>query len=90
MASQPVEPNSFYVEISSFIRGYHAYLDVWQPSEGEVLLLHREPTNVKDNQAVSVMKNALVVGHVPYNFAALFSRFLSRTCNKGVAELGLR
>ena len=72
MASQPVEPNIFYVEIlSSFI-----HLDIWQPSEGEVLLLQREPTNVK---AVSVMKNALVVEHVPYNFAALFSKFLSRT-----------
>ena len=52
-----------------------------------MLLLQREPTNVKDNQAVSVMKNALVVGHVPCNFAALFSRFLSRTCNRGVAEV---
>ena len=87
MASQSVAPNSSSVEIVSFIRGYHAYQDVWQPSVGEVLLLQREPTNVKDSQAVCVMKSTLVVGHVPQNFSALFSHFLSRTCNKGVAEV---
>ena len=76
MASQPIEPNSFYVEISSFIRGYHTDLDIWQPSEGEVLLLQREPTKLKTTrQSLSVMKNVLVVRHVPYNFAAIFSRF---------------
>ncbi len=53
MASQPVAPDSSCIEISSFIRGYHAYQDVWDPLVGEVLLLQREPTNVKDNQAVS-------------------------------------
>ena len=66
---------------------YHAYQDVWQPAVGEFLLLLREPTNIKDGQTVSVMKSTLVVGHVPANLSALFSHFLSRTCNNGTAEV---
>lgn len=54
---------------------------------GEVLLLQREPTNIKDSLAVSVMKSTLVVGHIPTNLSALFSYFLSRTCNKCTAEV---
>ena len=56
MASQPADLESSFIEISSFIRGYHAYQDVWQLSMGEVLLLQREPTNAKDAQAVAVRK----------------------------------
>lgn len=41
MASQPVAPDSSCVEVTSFIRGYHAYQDTWQPVVGEVLLLQR-------------------------------------------------
>ena len=40
------------VEVTSFIRGYHAYQDVWQPCVGEVLALEREALNCKDGQAV--------------------------------------
>ena len=36
---------------------------------GEVLLLQREPTNIKDSLDVSVMKSTLVVGHVPASFS---------------------
>ena len=75
MVSQPVGPSSSCVKITSFIRVYHAYQDVWQPAVGEVLLLQRESTNIKDGQAVSVMKSTLVVGHVPANLSALFHTF---------------
>ena len=87
MASQPVGSDSSCVEISSFIRGYHDYQDIWQPLVGEVLLLRREPTNIKDTQAVAIMKSTLVVGHVPANLSVLFSQFLSRTCNKDTVEV---
>ena len=88
MASQPVHSVSSCAEISSYIRGYHAYQDVWQPALGEILLLQREPTNAKDSLAVSVMKsNNTIVGHVPANLSALFSHFLMRTCNKGIVEV---
>ncbi len=81
------EPTSSSVEIASFIRGYHAYQDVWVPSVGEVLLLQREPSNIKDSQAVAIMKSTLIVGHVPEQLSALFSHFLSRTFNSGLVEV---
>ncbi len=37
---------------------------------GEVLLLKREPDNVRDNCAVAVLKEGQVVGHIPYNISA--------------------
>ena len=82
MVSQPAA--SFdSVEFNSFIRGYHAYKDIWEPFIGETLLLKREPTNVKDRSAVAVMKETEVVGHVPYNISSDLSMFLRRDCNRG-------
>ena len=48
---------SVELEVNSFIRGYHAYKDVWTPFIGEELLLRREPDNVKDRSAVAVLKD---------------------------------
>ena len=86
MASQPADVESSYVEIASFVRGYHDYQAVWQLSVGEVLLLQTEPTNIKDNKAVAIVKNTLVVGHVPAKLSVLFCQFLSRTCSKGTVD----
>ena len=47
MAGQVVSTNALEVlRISSYIRGYHAYMDVWTPVQDEMLILKREPTNV--------------------------------------------
>ena len=51
---------------------------MWTPVVGETLLLKREPTNLKDQYAVAVYKDATVVGHIPYNHAPQFSQFLLR------------
>ena len=75
------------MEIASFVRGYHDYQAVWQPSVAKVLLLQTEPTNIKDNKVVSIVKNTLVVGHVPAKPSVLFCQILSRTCNKGTVEV---
>ena len=53
-------------------------MDIWTPEEGERLNLIREPDNIKDKYAVSVMKDGLVVGHVPYNLTPRISQFLKR------------
>ena len=92
MASQPVASSSRgsdtdFVEIFSFIRGLHAYTDVWEPRIGEVLLLQRESDNSEDKLAVAVLKSGRVVGHVPKNLAPIFSPFLRRSCNKAVVEI---
>ena len=87
MASQPAE-SSLKREISSFVRGYHAYKDIWTPSVGDCLSLMREETNPRDKNAVAVtLPNKTVVGHVPYNLAPLLSQFLRRGFNKGMVTI---
>lgn len=66
-----------FIELSSFVRGVHAYKDLWKPRIGEVLQLQREPNNSQDKLAVAVLKSGRVVGHVLKNLAPIFSPFLS-------------
>ena len=90
MASQVVLTGSQDVavlEFLSFIRGYHAYQTIWDPSLGDILRLEREPTNCKDRFAVAVMNGSVVVGHLPYNIAPTVSHFLKRSVNKGMVEV---
>ena len=82
-----METNLQVFEIDSYVRGYHAYMDVWSPVIGETLLVKREPSNVKDRHAVASFKEDAVVGHVPYNIAPRFSQFLRRDVNKAFAEV---
>ena len=82
-----METNLQVFEIDSYVRGYHAYMDVWSPVIGETLLVKREPSNVKDRHAVAIFKEDAVVGHVPYNIAPRFSQFLRRDVNKAFAEV---
>ena len=63
------------LHISSYIRGYHAYMEVWTPVQDEMLILKHEPTNVADRNAVAVFKEDQVVGHVPFNLAQVFHSF---------------
>ncbi len=41
----------------------------------------------KDKHAVAVYKDAVIVGHVPYNISASLSAFLRRDLNKEFAEI---
>ena len=78
MPSEP-EPSSSgttAIEIASFVRGVHAYKDIWEPREGEVLLPKCEPENLQDKFAVAVMRSGTVVGHVPKNLVPVFFSFL--------------
>ena len=86
MASQPANST---LGMAQYIRGYHAYLDTWTPVVGETLFsrLKREPSNEKDSSAVAVMKEDIIVGHVPYNIASVIFQFLRRDCNKGFVEV---
>lgn len=44
-------------KVNSFIRGYHDYVDIWTPEEGQEYLLKRERSNKKDSNAVAVVKH---------------------------------
>ena len=75
------------LEINSYVRGFHAYMERWTPTLVQVLILKREPNNDKDRHAVAVLNNDVVVGHVPYNLAPRFSQYLRREVNKAFAEV---
>ena len=67
--------NSF--SFNSYARGYHAYMKIWNPVDGEVLVCTRENDNPHDNYAVSIIRNSYVVGHVPLGLSKTLSNFLS-------------
>ena len=56
MASQPKaragEICTFTIQ--SYMRGYHIYVEQWEPRIGEVLPLERESSNSEDKFAVSI------------------------------------
>ena len=88
MASQVVSSQSVeMLSTESFIRGYHAYMDIWTPVEDEMLRLIPEPTNSVDRNAVAVMKEGQIVGHVPFNLSPIISLFLRRDVNKAFARV---
>ena len=67
--------NSF--SFNSYARGYHLYMKIWNPADGEVLVCTRETDNPHDNYAVSTIRNSYVVGHVPLGLSKTFSNFFS-------------
>ena len=89
MASQVVSSTSNLeiLDVISYIRGYHAYKDIWTLIPGQSLLVRRESGNLKDNNAVAVYFESSVVGHVPYNLSTSLSHFLSQEINKAFAEV---
>ena len=90
MASQPVsrgKEDIASLDVQSYVRGYHAYQDIWDPFIGEVLPLEREPNNSGDRFAVAIKRRNDVVGHLPFNLAPVVSAFLRRGINKGLVEV---
>ena len=45
-------------KVKSFIRGYHAYMDDWEPNAEDEYLLKREPNNMNDSNVVAVVQAA--------------------------------
>ena len=71
--------------IQSYVRGYHAYKDVWTLFIGETLVLKREPENNIYRFGVAVVLDLKTVGHIPYNMAPAVSQFLRREHNQAFA-----
>ena len=76
-----------FIQIESFVRGYHAYMDIWSPVIGEELWLKRGPENADDEYAVAAVNDSHIVGHVPRLLSSIIFHFLARPCNKGLAEI---
>jgi len=54
--------------ISSAVRGFHVYKDIWKPSIGDKLACEREFDNCFDKFAIKVVNNGETVGHLPCKF----------------------
>ena len=82
MASLPATQLSLNIaEVQSYVRGYHAYKDIWTPYIGKVLLVRREPDNITNLSVVAVIRDDEVVRHIPYNMASMVSQFMRRDVN---------
>ena len=53
----------------------HIYKQIWKPLVGEILTLEQEEDNNHDKFAVSLFKNATVLGHGPREFLQVFRHF---------------
>ena len=65
-------------EKHSVIRGHHLYQRIWTPEIGEYLVCEREPTNSIDRYVVAVVKDDVIVGHLPRAQLKIYSLFLFR------------
>ena len=70
--------------ISSCVRGYHVYKNIWNPSVRDKLECRREPTNVQDCYAVAVvykcrtdvdddLNNDTTVKHLPQKISCVLT-----------------
>ena len=80
------------LRIPSWIRGFHVYKDWWTTTCGEILPLQPEPENAEDKNAVAMLKESRVIGHIPYHLAntkdrtRIITHFISKPANRGSAE----
>ena len=66
--------------LESIIRGRHVYKQIWRPLGGEILTLELEEDNNHDKFAVSLLKDATVLGHGPREFLQVFWHGETITC----------
>ena len=59
---------------SSFLKGYHAYRNIWIPVKGEILQAEMEPSNAFDKYAVVAMRGGHVVGHLKNGKSGRFAK----------------
>ena len=69
-------------QFDSYVRGYHAYMNIWKPLLGECLKCMKEPANEDDKHVVAVvhihsLSKEVVVGYVPKFISIIVSMFLS-------------
>lgn len=66
-------------ELECMVRGYHVYKHVWMAVDGELLQCRREPHNIHDPFAVSVMKEYSCGTLAMKVHCSFFSSFLRRS-----------
>ena len=76
-----IEKDWITCEYNSFARGYHVYMNIWNPLMGETLKCRQEPSNEVDKNAVAIIrsdswKKETIVVNVPQNISKTWSIFL--------------
>ena len=66
------------MEFNSIVRGHHIYKETWNPFVGEELQCKIEHGNVHDIYAVAVIREDIVVGHLPRNISTPCHLFLRK------------
>jgi len=62
-------------------------MDIWTPVLNEELIPKREPANERDRNAIAILKEEALVGHVAFNLAPFISAFLRSDTNSGFAKV---
>ena len=64
MGSPQTSEDTVSFNLSSFIKGYHVYQEVWSPELHEMLSAVPEPRYIVDKYVASVQRDDEVVGHL--------------------------
>ena len=59
------------------MRGYHVYQTIWDAVVGGTLECRRQPLNEHDTYAVAVIKDDMIIGHLPRKVSRLCSLFFA-------------
>ena len=64
--------------LHSYVRGYHAYMNIWNPKlGGNNVEVKHEVNNESDKFAIAIFHSKRIVGHVPKHLNKFFYQFLS-------------
>ena len=66
-------------EVETVVRGDHVYVVVWEAAVGQILPGQREGSNIHDPYAVAIVKEGVIVGHMPHAISAVYYLFLEET-----------
>ena len=64
-------------KLSSAVRGYHVYRDIWEPSVREKLIARKEFNNQFDKFAVKLLNGKETVSHLPREYSKIACYFLA-------------
>ena len=63
-------------EQDSCIHGYHIYQNIWTAKVNEHFVCEREPLNSSNRYVVAVLKDNVIVSHLPRQLSWILSLFL--------------
>ena len=64
--------------IDLVVRGFYVYKEQWTPVVGKMLTCEQEFGNIHDPNAVSVVRDKIIVGHAPRKISSLCFFFLKK------------